>query len=549
MAQTLRRPLTPAPVPWVAALPVLLVLGVFLPVVPGLWWAFEPAAHAAAWQAFWADPQWPQAARASAVSALLGTLLAAALALVITRWHYPGATWQRIQARLPALLAMPHTAFAVGLFFLIAPAGWLTRPLAAVLGWDAPPDWATVQDPWGLSLALALGLKESWFLLWATLGVLGEQDIQRQLLAARMLGYRPGRAWRLVVWPQVLPRLKWPVLAAWAYGWSVVDMAWVLGPNTPPTLAVLVWQWLTDPAPHMQAQGAAGALVLLGLFAVTSAAALGLLQALLRWQGYPNGHRGHAPTRLAAAVGRALPQVVLGSGGAVVVALAVWSVAGPWFYPALWPQQLTLAGWLQADTTPLLNTFTVAAASGLFATTAAVAWLEWGPQRFTPWLYLPLLLPMLPLAAGQYSALVQWQQDGLWWAVVWAHLLWVLPYTLLMLAGPYRAFDPRLSLTARALGLSNWAVCWRVKWPLLLRPLLAALAVGFAVSVAQYLPTLFAGAGRWATVTTEAVALSAGGNRRVLATQALLQVLLPLLVFGLAAAVPRALARHRKGWR
>ncbi|SQC94187.1 Inner membrane ABC transporter permease protein ynjC [Cedecea neteri] len=41
-----------------------------------------------------------------------------------------------------------------------------------------------------------------------------------------------------------------------------------------------------------------------------------------------------------------------------------------------------------------------------------------------------------------------------------------------------------------------------------IRPLLAALAVGFSVSIAQYLPTLYAGAGRFATVTTEAVALS-----------------------------------------
>jgi ABC-type uncharacterized transport system YnjBCD permease subunit len=71
-----------------------------------------------------------------------------------------------------------------------------------------------------------------------------------------------------------------------------------------------------------------------------------------------------------------------------------------------------------------------------------------------------------------------------------------------------------------------------VKWPLLVRPILATLAVGFAVSVAQYLPTLFAGGGRFVTVTTEAVALSAGGNRRVLAVQALLQIALPLAGFG-----------------
>ena len=64
--------------------------------------------------------------------------------------------------------------------------------------------------------------------------------------------------------------------------------------------------------------------------------------------------------------------------------------------------------------------------------------------------------------------------------------------------------------------------------------LAAAFAVGFAVSVAQFLPTLFVGGGRFATVTTEAVALSSGGQRSLLAAFALLQWLLPACLFALA---------------
>ncbi len=44
---------------------------------------------------------------------------------------------------------------------------------------------------------------------------------------------------------------------------------------------------------------------------------------------------------------------------------------------------------------------------------------------------------------------------------------------------------------------------------------LTALAVGFAVSIGQYLPTLLLGWGRVPTITTEAVALSSGGDRRI----------------------------------
>jgi len=89
-------------------------------------------------------------------------------------------------------------------------------------------------------------------------------------------------------------------------------------------------------------------------------------------------------------------------------------------------------------------------------------------------------------------------------------------------------------------------VFWQVKLPMLLRPVLFALAVGFAVSVAQYLPTLFAGGGRFPTLTTEAVGLAAGADRRIVGVYAFLQALLPLLVFAAALAVPRLLRRPQR---
>jgi putative thiamine transport system permease protein len=136
--------------------------------------------------------------------------------------------------------------------------------------------------------------------------------------------------------------------------------------------------------------------------------------------------------------------------------------------------------------------------------------------------------------------------DGRLAAVIWAHLVFVLPYLFLSLADPWRAFDERYTRTALSLGVSRWHVFWRIKLPILLRPVLMAVAVAFAVSIGQYLPTLFAGAGRVATLTTEAVTLASGADRRVIGTWALLQAALPLLVYAAAAAVPRFVFRHRR---
>ncbi|MEO1533815.1 MAG: ABC transporter permease, partial [Pseudomonadota bacterium] len=92
-----------------------------------------------------------------------------------------------------------------------------------------------------------------------------------------------------------------------------------------------------------------------------------------------------------------------------------------------------------------------------------------------------------------------------------------------------------------------WRVLLTVRLPMLLAPLLTAFAVGFAVSVGQYLPTLLIGAGRVATLTTEAVALSAGGDRRLIGLYGLAQAAAPLPAFALALALPALLFRHRRG--
>ncbi len=74
-------------------------------------------------------------------------------------------------------------------------------------------------------------------------------------------------------------------------------------------------------------------------------------------------------------------------------------------------------------------------------------------------------------------------------------------------------------------------------------------AVGFSVSIAQYLPTLWLGAGRIPTLTSRAVALSSGGEAQTLAAQALWQLLLPAVCFTLTALLAWLAGRYRRGLR
>jgi len=160
-------------------------------------------------------------------------------------------------------------------------------------------------------------------------------------------------------------------------------------------------------------------------------------------------------------------------------------------------------------------------------------------------LYAPLILPQVSFLFGAQVLLVTVGLDGHWAGLIWAHLLFVLPYIFLSLSEPYRALDPRYARTATCLGLSPWRVFLRVRLPMLLKPILIAAAVGFAVSIGEYLPTVFAGAGRLTTLTTEAVALAGGGDRRTIGAFAVLQAALPLIGFALAAAIPALWMRFK----
>ena len=82
---------------------------------------------------------------------------------------------------------------------------------------------------------------------------------------------------------------------------------------------------------------------------------------------------------------------------------------------------------------------------------------------------MPLLVPQIGFLFG-VQVLFLWLglADG-WLAVIWTHLLFVLPYVF-DLADPYRGLDPRYARTALALGKPPWLVWLRIKLVMLLRP-------------------------------------------------------------------------------
>jgi putative thiamine transport system permease protein len=524
-----------------------------LPMVVALPVAVWQGLSAAAWQALAADPLLPRALVLSLTTGLVSTLLSLALTLWLVTHLYGTRAWALLTRALGPLLAIPHAAFAIGLALLVMPAGVLARLLAAPLAWAAPPDWPTLNDPLGIGLVLVLLGKETPFLLWNVVALLARPELALQLrgwlASARTLGYSDAATWWRVLWPLLLPRLAWPLLAVLAYGTTVVDLALIVGPASPPTLAVLAWQGLQDGDVARNAEGAASALwlalALAAVVAIGAVAARGLARAWRRpaVNGVRRGaHRANTLARLTM-------HALLAIYATVALLLLLSSFTGVWTFPSLLPQAWTGAGWTQVRET--IDTLVLSAGLGVVAALAALAlvllWFEATPlawdERVMPLVLAPLAIPSLLLMVGLYTIALPLRLDGTLIGLAWVHTLATLPYVFVALAPAWRSFDARFEQTALALGRSRAAFWWRIKAPMLAAPIVAALAVGFAVSVAQYLPTQFIGAGRYASVTTEAVTLASGGQRHTAAAFALLQALLPLLGFAAAAAVARVQQR------
>jgi putative thiamine transport system permease protein len=555
---------------WLGIFPAL-TLAVFLaPIAAGLLGTLLPAFGVLpalggtqptldAWRSLLAAPGLATALRLTLTTGIAATALALGLTLGFCASFQGTRLFARIQRLLAPLLAIPHAAFAIGIAFLFAPSGWIARILSPWLtGWARPPDLALIQDPFGIAMTLALVAKEVPFLLLMTLAALGQTPADRVLALGRTMGYGRIAAWLKLVLPLVYPQIRLPLFAVLAYSLSTVEVALILGPTTPPPLAPLVLRWFVDADLALRFQAAAGATLQLAVVAAAIAAwhlAERVATPLgVRW--IEAGGRGGSGRICRAASGLGMALLLL-AALATMAALAVWAFAERWRFPDALPASWTLRTLERAQGSlgdPLLTTLIAAGAATLIALALVIGCLEHEyrariqvTRRALAVIYLPLLVPQIGFLFGVQILLLLTRMDGTWPALIAAHLLFVLPYVFLSLSEPYRALDPRYAQTAACLGRSRLFVFAAIKMPMLLRPLLAAAAVGFAVSVGQYLPTIFAGAGRLTTLTTEAIALASGADQRVAAVYAFIQGLLPMCGFALALFVPRLLYRHRRG--
>ncbi len=526
----------------------------YLPVLGGTEFSLAP------FRALFAMPGLPRSTALSFAIGLATTAITFSIVILFVAAWRGSRLFSALERLVSPLLSVPHAAAAFGLALLIAPSGFVFRLVALVTASDRPPDLLIVHDRVGVAMTLGLIVKEIPFLFLMTLASLPQTRAAETERMMASLGYGRLLGFLYGVLPMLYRQIRLALLAVLAFATAVVDVALILGPTTPALLSVRILDWQYDPDLTRHFVAAAGAVLQLG---VTAGALLVWLAAERIMAGLcrrlaGSGWRGMRDRWL-----RKIAAVLMALAAATVVAgillLVLWSLAGRWHFPEPLPETLSTATWMRlAASMPMVarDTLALAAVASLIAVVLALGSLEWsaradGRKALRPFraLYVPLIAPQIAFLLGLEILFDYAGIDGTFLAVVIVHLVFVFPYVLLSLADPWRSFDPRYAQAVRTLGHGADAVFWRVKLPMLARPILTAAALGFAVSVALYLPTLLVGGGRWPTVTTEAVALASGGDPRLIGATGLVQAALPFLGFAIAAVVPAILFRNRRGLR
>ena len=221
--------------------------------------------------------------------------------------------------------------------------------------------------------------------------------------------------------------------------------------------------------------------------------------------------------------------------------LALWSVSGDWFFPAVFPRSVTLVAWRAPHGANALSS-ALATSLELAIVTAVLACLVGLPfgkllSRATGWrrhagaaaAFLPVAAPPLALATGLQVAALGLGMAGTRPGVLLAHLIPATAYLSLLFLGTFTLLDPRPEEAARTLGASAVQVWWRVTLPQLRRPIGEALAIGFLVSWTQFALTLVVGAGAVRTLPLEVFAFVRAGDDRAAAVGALLLIVPPTL--------------------
>jgi len=234
-----------------------------------------------------------------------------------------------------------------------------------------------------------------------------------------------------------------------------------------------------------------------------------------------------------------------------IASLVIWAVTLRWsVFEPLPDVSLAALTSIKSLASPFWASLLIGLTTSVIAIVLAVCILEYlvsKGQRRLHWIWWAFLwLPALPMASGLLAWIYFFGGSPGFWPVIIGHTLIALPYVMIVVSDSWFDRDWRHEMLLKQANLPVWRRIFLIWMPRNSRLLVLAFALAFAVSCALYTQTMLLGGGRIETLMTELM-VTVGGERRSAALTGLVNLLLPLIAFGLALWVNRISWRHRAG--
>ena len=114
------------------------------------------------------------------------------------------------------------------------------------------------------------------------------------------------------------------------------------------------------------------------------------------------------------------------------------------------------------------------------------------PGRVVLVALLPLFVPGMSMGAALFILLRSFLGLKLgFWSILIGHVVWALPFSLLIVLVLTTRFDHRLVEAAADLGASKWRIFWDIEFPILRPAIIGAGLFGFLISFNEMLRSIF----------------------------------------------------------
>ena len=219
-----------------------------------------------------------------------------------------------------------------------------------------------------------------------------------------------------------------------------------------------------------------------------------------------------------------------------------------WFYPQLFPQELSLRAWesIVASNSrvpeALLNSTILAVGVTLSSVVIglpaarALGLHSFRGKRVIEFLIIsPTIVPGIAVAMGLNINFIRWGLSGNILGVGLVHLVPVMPYVVLTLSGVFANYNPEFEQQARSLGAGAIATFWYVTLPAVFPGIVVASLFAYLISWSQYILTFLIGAGQVITMPVLLFSTASGNNNALTAAMSLVFMAPSILILILTA--------------